>query len=67
MLLECVRFSVAELCGDAGGQWLYVFKSHMMLPVQQRVGCSSKITGVRSSSSLLGMFYTQLHKLTLGY
>jgi len=46
-LLSCMRSSVADSCGDAAGRWLLRFKSLIMLPVQEHLGCSSSITGAR--------------------
>jgi len=36
-----MRSSVVDSCGDEAGVWLFTFKSLIMLPVQQHVGCTS--------------------------
>jgi len=45
-LLDCMRSSVTDSCGDVAGRWLFMFKSLIMLPVQHHLGCSSSLTGV---------------------
>jgi len=58
-----MRSSVVDSCGDEAGVWLFTFKSLIMLPVQQHVGCTStSSTGVPISHHVTCPAARRLHQ-----